>query len=45
MALSADLVIPAGKTVRVEPGTTFKASAGVKVQVSGELIVTGSEVV
>ncbi|MET0388360.1 MAG: hypothetical protein ABW321_20480, partial [Polyangiales bacterium] len=42
VALDADLVIPAGKTVKVGPGTTFKAASGVKVQVSGELFVMGS---
>lgn len=41
--VTADLVIPAGKTVRVGPGTTFKVSMGVKVQVLGELVVQGSE--
>jgi hypothetical protein len=39
VAMSTDLVIPAGKTVRVGPGTKFKASMDVKLQVLGELIV------
>jgi hypothetical protein len=42
--LSADLVIDAGKTLRVGPGTTFKLSgAMVKVIVRGTLIVEGSK--
>ena len=44
VAVSTDLVIPAGKTVRVGPGTTFKVNgANVKVQVLGELVVRGSQ--
>ncbi|MEY4581889.1 MAG: hypothetical protein RL701_6592 [Pseudomonadota bacterium] len=43
VTLDADLVVPAGKTVRVGPGTTFKASATeVKIQVLGELVVEGT---
>lgn len=42
VAMSADLVIPAGKTVKVGPGTKFKASTDVKLQVLGELIVQGT---
>jgi hypothetical protein len=42
-ALSADLVIPAGTTMRVGAGTTFKAAGPeIKVQVLGELIVQGT---
>lgn len=40
--LTETLIIPAGKTVQVGPGTTFMASAGVKVQVEGTLLVAGS---
>jgi hypothetical protein len=44
VSLSADLVIPAGKTVHVGPGVTFTAQGkDVKVQVDGTLIVDGSE--
>jgi hypothetical protein len=42
VAVTSDLVIPAGKTVRVGPGTKFNASMDKKVQVLGELIVQGS---
>ncbi|MET0387731.1 MAG: hypothetical protein ABW321_17300 [Polyangiales bacterium] len=42
VALTTDLVIPAGSTMTVGPGATFKASPDVKVQVLGELIVKGS---
>ncbi len=41
--LTADLVIPAGKTVRVGPGVTFHAAGQYKVQVLGTLEVEGSE--
>jgi hypothetical protein len=41
--LDADLVIPAGKTVRVGPGVTFNAAAKVTIQVQGTLIVAGSD--
>jgi hypothetical protein len=40
--LTETLTIDAGKTVRVGPGTTFTASPGVKVQINGTLIVSGS---
>jgi hypothetical protein len=40
--LTADLVIPAGKTVRVGPGVIFNAAAKVTVQVQGTLVVTGT---
>lgn len=40
--LTQTLTIDAGKIVRVGPGTTFTASAGVKVQINGTLIVAGS---
>ncbi|HEX5657641.1 MAG TPA: hypothetical protein VFX59_10625 [Polyangiales bacterium] len=40
--LKKDLVIPAGKTVRVGPGTTFHANGDYKVQVDGTLQVEGS---
>jgi hypothetical protein len=40
--LDADLVIPAGKIVRVGPGVTFNAAPKVTIQVQGTLIVTGS---
>ena len=43
VALSASLMIAAGETVRVGPGTTFTASgAEIAVQVAGTLIVSGS---
>lgn len=42
VALSADLVIPRGKTVRVGPGVRFSAKSKIKVQVLGALIVEGS---
>jgi hypothetical protein len=42
VALASDLVIPAGKTVRVCPGVTFSAASGVKIDVLGELIVDGT---
>jgi len=42
VALGADLVVAAGETLRVGPGTTFTASSGVKVQVLGTLIATGT---
>jgi len=41
--LTADLVIPAGKTVRVGPEVSFVASGDFKVQVLGELIVDGTD--
>ncbi|MEY4513584.1 MAG: hypothetical protein RLZZ450_5706 [Pseudomonadota bacterium] len=41
--LTADLVIPAGKTVRVGPEVNFTASGDFKVQVLGELIVDGTD--
>lgn len=42
--LTADLVIPKGKTVRVGPGTTFSGkSANVKIDVQGELVVEGTQ--
>jgi hypothetical protein len=40
--LDADLVIPAGKTVRVGPGVTFNAAPKVTIQVQGTLVVAGS---
>jgi hypothetical protein len=40
--LSADLVIPSGKTVCVGPGVKITATADVTVQVEGVLIVEGS---
>jgi hypothetical protein len=40
--LDADLVIPAGKTVRVGPGVTFNADPKVTIQVQGTLVVAGS---
>jgi hypothetical protein len=44
VAVSTDLVIPAGKTARVGPGTKFKVNgADVKVQVFGELVVRGTQ--
>lgn len=42
VALDADLVIASGETLRVGPGTTFTASANVKVQVEGTLVVEGT---
>jgi len=42
VTLDADLVVAAGETLRVGPGVTFTASSGVKVQVSGSLIVEGA---
>jgi hypothetical protein len=42
IALDADLVVAAGETLRVGPGTSFVAASGVKVQVDGILIVTGT---
>ena len=42
VTLDADLVVTAGETLRVGPGVTFTASSGVKVQVSGSLIVEGA---
>jgi hypothetical protein len=42
VALASDLVIPAGKTVRVCPGVTFTAAMGVKIDVLGELVVEGT---
>jgi hypothetical protein len=42
VALDADLVIASGETLRVGPGVTFTAKAGVKVQVDGMLLVEGS---
>jgi hypothetical protein len=42
--LTADLVIPKGKTVRVGPGTTFSGkSANVKIDVQGELVIEGAQ--
>lgn len=45
VALTENLVIPAGKTVHVCPGVTFKAATGkdLKVDVQGTLIVDGTE--
>jgi hypothetical protein len=40
--LAADLVVAAGTTVRVGPGTTFTAASGVKVHVLGTLIAVGT---
>jgi hypothetical protein len=40
--LTETLTIPAGETISVGPGTTFTASAGVKVQINGTLVVAGS---
>ncbi|MET0283300.1 MAG: hypothetical protein ABW352_02480 [Polyangiales bacterium] len=40
--LKKDFVVPAGKTVRVGPGTTFHANGNYKVQVDGTLQVEGS---
>jgi hypothetical protein len=42
VALSETLTIAAGETLSVCAGTVFTASAGVKVQVNGTLVVTGS---
>lgn len=42
VSLDADLIVAAGATLRVGPGVTFTASASVKVQVEGTLIVTGT---
>jgi hypothetical protein len=42
VALDADLIVAAGATLRVGPGTTFTARAGVKVQVLGTLIAEGT---
>jgi hypothetical protein len=42
VTLDADLVIAAGETLRVGPGVTFTAATGVKVQVEGALIATGT---
>ena len=42
VALAQDLVVAAGATLRVGPGTTFTASTDVKVQVLGTLIATGT---
>lgn len=43
VAVTTDLVIAAGKTARVGPGTKFKLTgADVKVQVLGELVVRGT---
>jgi len=40
--LDADLVVAAGATLRVGPGTTFTARTGVKVQVLGTLVAAGT---
>jgi hypothetical protein len=40
--LSADLIVPAGTTMRVAAGSAFKAGTNIKVQVLGELIVQGN---
>jgi hypothetical protein len=40
--LTETLTIAVGETVSVGPGTTFTASAGVKIQINGTLIVAGS---
>jgi hypothetical protein len=40
--LTETLTIAAGETVHVGPGTTFTASAGVKIQINGTLVVSGS---
>jgi hypothetical protein len=40
--LSADLVIPSGKTVCVGPGVTLTATADITIQVDGTLIVQGT---
>jgi len=42
VSLGADLVIPAGETVRVGPGAVFNALEGVTVRVEGTLIVEGT---
>jgi hypothetical protein len=42
VALSADLVIPKDKTVRVGPGVKFTAKSNIKVDVQGTLVVEGS---
>jgi hypothetical protein len=42
VALDSDLVIASGETLRVGPGTTFTASANVKVLVQGTLVITGT---
>jgi hypothetical protein len=41
-SLSADLVIPSGKTFCVGPGVTLTATADITIQVDGVLIVTGT---
>ena len=40
--VSGTLVIAAGTTLRVGPGTTFNAAMGAKIRVEGTLIVEGS---
>lgn len=42
VTLDKDLVIPAGKVVRVGPGVTFSAAPKVTIQVQGTLIVAGT---
>jgi hypothetical protein len=42
VALTTDLVIPKGKTLRVGPGVKFSAKSKIKVDVQGTLVVEGS---
>lgn len=42
VVLTSDLVVPAGETLRVGPGTTFEAGANVSIRVEGTLIVEGT---
>jgi hypothetical protein len=42
VVLDQDLVVTAGETVRVGPGTTFTAATGVAVRVQGTLVVSGT---
>lgn len=41
--LTSDLVVEAGETLRIGPGTTLQAAAGVSIIVHGTLIIEGSE--
>lgn len=42
VALTADLVVAQGATLRVGPRTTFTASSGVAVRIAGTLVVEGA---
>lgn len=41
--LTSDLVVPAGQTLRVGPGTRFEAGPGVTIRVAGTLVVEGED--